>query len=323
MIRRLPLLVSLLLFILFPSGSFSATGLQREPRACAFVSHLGGIYRIAGGRASSSSLDSLPSFFERFRRGAKKCEQESRPQTDVDLYRLLGLHRDAPAHAVAARVEELQKQQQEQFSGADTPPLDTLVTTLLHEVSETLQNPKQRAAYDEGGYIPEPLHALLKQLLPARLSSSSDEERTIKKTPTTVDQEEDLDVADTTRGPSNLFSALFGPHFLGANSPFAAVTGRRHTPQPQRGADVESTITLGFVDAALRGASSLPVKVQRQEPCDVCSSVEDRKPLKASACRLCEGRGMQTEVRRCICRISLMHVGCRSVRRMMHVFIDA
>ncbi|CDJ49267.1 DnaJ domain-containing protein, putative [Eimeria brunetti] len=301
-IQRLPLFVSLLLLTWCPAGPFSVTGISREPRACAFVFHHGGIYNAARAPASSTSLDSLPSFFDRFRRGPKTSEQqpheESRLKTGVDLYRLLGVPRDASTSAVAARVEELQKLQQEQFSGEDTPELDPLVTSLLHEVSATILNPEQRAAYDEGGYVSEPLYALLQQLVPAQLSSTSQEERMAEEAEPTEDQEEEPETANTTRGPSSLFSALFGPQFLGGNSPFAAFTGRRRSSRPQRGADVESEITLGFVDAALKGASSVPVTVQRQEPCGSCSSSEDRKAGRSSACRECGGRGMQTETRR-------------------------
>lgn len=295
----LRLFLSLLPLILYLSGPLSAAGLHREPRACALFVYRGVINHSASrGRGSSTSRDSLPSFFERFRKGSKKSEQGpqqvSQFQTEVDLYRLLGIQRDAPSSAIAARVDELQKQQHEQFSGVGTPQLDPLVASLLHEVSETLQNSEQRAAYDEGGYVPEPLYALLQQLLPALPSSTSQKER--QDAAETVDQEEEPEVEKTAGGPSNLFSAIFGPHFLGNNSPFAAVKGRRRTSRPQRGVDVESAVTLGFVDAALRGASSLPVIVQRQEPCDACSSWDDSRKLKASACKVCEGRGMQTEV---------------------------
>lgn len=314
-VQRLPFFLCLLLFILYPSGSLPATGLHREPRTCAFVLHWGGIhYPVATGRASTSSLDSLPSFFDRFRKGSKTCEQqpqqEPRLQTEVDLYRLLGVPRDAPSSVVATRVEELQKQQQELFSGVDTPPLDPLVASLLHEVSATLQNPEQRAAYDEGGYVPEPLYALLQQLVPAPPPSTSREEQTREEVAEAVDQEEESEVENTTRGPTSLLSALFSPHFLGSNSPFAAVTRRRQASRPRRGADVESVVTLGFVDAALRGASSLPVKVQRQEPCAACSSSEDRNGLKASACRVCEGRGMRTETRRSSFGIVSTSISC-------------
>lgn len=301
MIRRCLLVLSPFLLILYHSDPSSATGLYGRPRACAFVFHRRGINHLGGGgRANSSSLDALPSFFERFRKGTKETEQqrqqELRLQTDVDLYRLLGVHRDAPASGIAARAEELQKQQREQFSGVDTPHLDPFVESLLREISATLQNPTQRAAYDEGGYVPESLSALLQELLPVLPSSSSHEENTSEEATATVDEEDDPE--DEPRGPSSLFSALFGPHFLGSSSPFAAVTGGRRASRPQRGADVEASVTLGFEDAALKGASSLSVRVQRQEPCASCSSFQDHKALKPSACRACEGRGMQTEVRR-------------------------
>lgn len=291
----LSVFIGLLLLAALPSSALSFVEACRHLSMPAFLGHRVGFHHVTGGRASNIAVSSIPSFFGRFRRMQAACEQQTQKEQErrprVDIYRLLGVPHNAPADAIASRAKELEGQLTRH---ADTTTVDPLLLSLFNEVVATLKAPDLRSAYDENGILPESLSALLQQLLPALSyphSSDSTEQGITAK-----EYVENREPVRRRRGPAELFSSLLGRDFFGKSSPFAAAAaaGRRHTQGSQQGLDVEAHVTLSFVDAALNGACSLPVIVRRQETCTACAGPSTRR---TSPCPVCEGQGMQTEVR--------------------------
>ena len=81
-------------------------------------------------------------------------------------------------------------------------------------------------------------------------------------------------------GIGDVFSGLFGQG------------GRRGpgTRQPRRGADVEATVTLSFVDA-LRGCT-VPLRLTTSGACDTCRGSGAAPGTSPRACGVCGGQGM-------------------------------
>lgn len=291
------------LFVAALSSSSKTLGrppflLQPARGACAFVCRGAG-FPAENSLRCSSALGSFSSFFKR-----RKSTPDSSSQKDVqeeqqqqphhsrfDLYRLMGLDHNVSASAVAARAEQLQQQLQ-QFPGV---PADSLLAELLREVAATLQDPQRRAAFDAEGAVSPSLSKLFDQLNfayrpPHDVEKEEEEEPRIGEAG--PDKE---DAVEVPRGPSDLFSALFGGPLLGGR---AAAAATRRARQPQQGADVETSITLDFAAAALKGAASAPVTVQRLEPCDDCGGSGWRRGSAPAACESCKGKGVKTETRR-------------------------
>lgn len=260
------------------------------------------VYRGVGfpaenSRRCNNALGSLSSFFKRrkgtlglFSQENVQPEQQQQPHHPrFDLYRLMGLAHNASASAIGAKAEQLQQQLQ-QLPGV---PADTLFAELLRGVAATLQDPQQRAAFDAEGAVPPSLSKLFHQLNFAYRPSNDvekEEKEEFLKGKIVPDKENAVEVS---RGPSDLFSALFGGPLLGGP---AAAPATRRVPQPQQGADVETSITLDFATAALKGAASAPVKVQRLKPCDDCGGSGWRRGSAPAACGSCKGKGVKTEV---------------------------
>lgn len=91
--------------------------------------------------------------------------------------------------------------------------------------------------------------------------------------------------------PSDLFGGaggvnigdLFGGLFGGGGGP-----GRGRRPQPQRGADLESTVTIGFKEA-VEGVT-IPVRLGVEEACADCRGTGG-KDGKVQTCPSCHGSG--------------------------------
>ena len=266
-----------------------------------FIGHGVPLWGHPGGRAVGcrSALGALPYSFGRRKSAsdASDGERQQQPRQQqhavIDLYRLMGVAPNASTSAVSARTNELQRQLQ-QLSGVRSAPADPLLYSLLQEVSAALQDTQQRAAFDNEGLIPASLSALLDQLPVAASPPHS-----------LVEEEEETATEEAhpgkeglgAEGPHDLFSALLGGGLLGT-SPFASASeARRGGLQPQRGPNVEAAVSLGFVAAALQGARSLPVTVQRLKECDACGGTGGAGGSKANSCKACSGRGLKTEVR--------------------------
>ena len=65
--------------------------------------------------------------------------------------------------------------------------------------------------------------------------------------------------------------------------------GQQRAPQSQRGADVESEVTLSFLDA-LHGVT-LPLRLQSEETCPSCGGVGARPGTSPKQCPNCQGNG--------------------------------
>lgn len=71
---------------------------------------------------------------------------------------------------------------------------------------------------------------------------------------------------------------------------FGDVFGRRSSrPRPTRGADVESSVTIGFSDA-LEGVT-LPIRLSSETACPTCSGTGGKPGTKPHICAECEGAG--------------------------------
>ncbi|MEY9941156.1 molecular chaperone DnaJ [Streptacidiphilus sp. MAP5-3] len=77
-------------------------------------------------------------------------------------------------------------------------------------------------------------------------------------------------------GVGDLFGGLFG-------------RGRGTTTQPRRGADVESEVTLSFVEA-VEGAT-VPIRMTSQSPCKACAGTGAKAGTTPRVCPTCVGTG--------------------------------
>ncbi len=82
------------------------------------------------------------------------------------------------------------------------------------------------------------------------------------------------------------FGDLFGDLFGGG---FGA--GRR-APRPQRGADLETTATIGFTEA-LEGVT-VALRISSEGACPTCHGTGGKPGTRPHACPVCEGTGMVT-----------------------------
>jgi molecular chaperone DnaJ len=87
---------------------------------------------------------------------------------------------------------------------------------------------------------------------------------------------------DRVRGGGGGFSDLFGDMFGGGR-------GRTQQPRPQRGADVETTATIGFTDAM--DGVTISLRLTSDAPCPTCSGTGGKPGTKPHICTQCEGAG--------------------------------
>jgi molecular chaperone DnaJ len=95
---------------------------------------------------------------------------------------------------------------------------------------------------------------------------------------------EDLNDLGGLGGLGDIFSSMFGG---GARTGGAAQPGRARGPQ--RGADVETTLTIPFRTAALGG--KVPVELDLTEECATCHGSGAAPGAKLVTCSECSGRG--------------------------------
>lgn len=77
---------------------------------------------------------------------------------------------------------------------------------------------------------------------------------------------------------SDLLSGMFG--------------GRTRGPQPTRGDDIETTISISFVDAV--DGVTVPIRLAGDEACGTCHGTGSRPGTSPKVCTKCKGSGMQT-----------------------------
>ncbi len=91
-----------------------------------------------------------------------------------------------------------------------------------------------------------------------------------------------FDVGDAFGGGGS-FSDLFGGLFGGAG-------GGRQRQSPKRGSDLETAITLSFVDA-LHG-STVPLRLTTEGACDTCHGSGAAPGTSPQTCSVCRGQGV-------------------------------
>jgi len=82
-------------------------------------------------------------------------------------------------------------------------------------------------------------------------------------------------------GFEDIISSMFGG--------FGGFGGRQSAPQRQRGADIEQTIRLSFLDA-IKGCSK-EISYFRNEPCKSCSGTGAKNGTAFTTCQKCSGTG--------------------------------
>lgn len=95
-----------------------------------------------------------------------------------------------------------------------------------------------------------------------------------------------FDVNDLLRdraggGFGDMFGDLFGGGFGGR--------GRGHQPRPAKGADVETTATIGFTDAM--DGVTISLRLTSDAPCPDCKGSGGKPGTKPKVCAHCEGAG--------------------------------
>ncbi len=96
-----------------------------------------------------------------------------------------------------------------------------------------------------------------------------------------------FDIDDVIRGHSGGFGDLFGD-FLG-NTTRRNQGGAQSRARPVRGADVETTATIGFTDS-VEGVT-ISLRLTSDSPCPQCKGTGGKPGTKPHICATCEGAG--------------------------------
>jgi molecular chaperone DnaJ len=91
-----------------------------------------------------------------------------------------------------------------------------------------------------------------------------------------------FDINDLLRERSGGFGDMFGDLFGGGRA--------RATARPRKGADVETTATIGFTDA-IEGVT-ISLRLTSDAPCPDCSGTGGKPGTKPHICPQCDGAGM-------------------------------
>ncbi len=201
-----------------------------------------------------------------------------------DFYKVLGVNKDAPADDIKKAYRKLAR-----ANHPDSNPGDSGATQAKHEVFkgvaeayDVIGDPDKRKKYDEfralsatggfrggfsGGFNPGG----------SRGSRGS--------------QPGGFDINDLLReqaGGGAGFGDMFGDLFGGGG---AGGGGRQRQQQarPRKGADLETTSTIGFVDA-LEGVM-ISLRLTSDDACDTCKGTGGKPGTRPHICSACEGAG--------------------------------
>jgi molecular chaperone DnaJ len=171
----------------------------------------------------------------------------------MDFYTLLGLSRAASADEIERAYRRLSRRFHPGINPGDRVAAETY-RQIQHAYS-VLADLERRREYDRG----------------AGRSSAEAE---------TAASFEGFDFSATAEGPrAATFSELFAGVFQDA---------AREATTPSRGADIETTLTLSFVDGVRGG--QFPLSIVRQDRCPSCAG-DGRVPRPVIACPACGGQG--------------------------------
>jgi molecular chaperone DnaJ len=182
-----------------------------------------------------------------------------------DFYQVLGVKKDADQAAIKKAYRKLARE-----NHPDSKPGDKAAEDRFKEVAEAydvIGDPDRRKQYDEmrsvfagGGF-------------PGGFPGGFGGGRT-----TTGDMGGGFDISD-------LLGGLFG-----GGGGFGGGTGRTRTTRPQRGADVETEVTLPFTDAV--DGTTVSLRLQSDAPCPTCSGTGGKPGTRPHVCPTCDGAGM-------------------------------
>jgi molecular chaperone DnaJ len=171
----------------------------------------------------------------------------------MDLYRLLGVNRAASADEIERAYRRLARRFHPGINPGDRVAEE--MYRQIQQAYDVLTDLERRREYDRG----------------------------MARGPVKVETAvsfEGFDFSAPAEGPlAATFSELFSGVFQDA---------AREAITPSRGTDIETTLTLSFVDAVRGGL--FPLSVLRQERCPSCGG-DGRVPRPAMACPSCGGQG--------------------------------
>lgn len=180
-----------------------------------------------------------------------------------DFYAVLGVGKDASAADIKSAYKKLARANHPDANPGDTAKLDTFKA--VAEAYDVVGDPDKRAKYDElrrvygsggrGGY-------------PGGFNGGFSSGGGVNL--------EDL-LGDRAGGFGDMFGDLFGSGRQRA--------GRR----PRKGADVESTATVGFTEA-LEGVT-ISLRLRSDAACTACSGTGGKPGTKPRVCSTCDGAG--------------------------------
>jgi molecular chaperone DnaJ len=90
-------------------------------------------------------------------------------------------------------------------------------------------------------------------------------------------------------GFGDILSNLFG----GGAGRGGTTGGGRRGPRPERGADLEAEVTIGF-DQAIEGAQ-VPLSVAASQRCSTCHGTGAKPGTSPKVCPRCQGRGLESQ----------------------------
>ncbi|EPD33572.1 MULTISPECIES: molecular chaperone DnaJ [Propionimicrobium] len=183
---------------------------------------------------------------------------------EKDYYKVLGVPKNAKQEQIKKAFRKIARD-----NHPDQHPGDKAAEQRFKEASEAhdvLSDPKKRKKYDAERTMP-----------PGGFHFPGGGSRTTTFTGNIDDVLKGFGGAD---GLGDIFGGLFN-------------AGGRKPTTPQKGADVEGTVTIDFMDA-VKGAT-VSVKVSGQHACSTCRGTGTKAGTQPKVCPSCQGAGMKNQ----------------------------
>ncbi|MGR6835417.1 molecular chaperone DnaJ [Syntrophomonas erecta] len=175
-----------------------------------------------------------------------------------DFYEVLGVSRDASAEEIKKAYRKKARQYHPDVNRDDPNAAEKF--TEVSEAYEVLSDEQKRAAYDRFG------HDAFDPTKQAGGFGGG------------------FDFDDLGGGFGDLFDLFFG----------GGTTGRRRKAGPQRGADREIRLEIGFEDAVF--GLEKDIEISRVEKCDTCGGSRAQPGSDVKTCPTCNGSGQVRQV---------------------------